>query len=87
MNLCSKSQTKLYGLDKKLNELINLYNNSKYKFGKTGSFAKLNSDGFEHFQFKIKRKRDYRCFEKILLKSRFASLRRGKLDNRTFLQC
>ena len=29
MNLCSKSQTKLYGLDKELNELINLYNNSK----------------------------------------------------------
>ena len=29
MNLCSKSQTKLYGLDEELNELINLYNNSK----------------------------------------------------------
>ena len=29
MNLCSKSQTKLYGLAEELNELINLYNNSK----------------------------------------------------------
>ena len=29
MNLCSKSQTKLYGLDEELNELINLYNSSK----------------------------------------------------------
>ncbi len=29
MNLCSKSQTKLYGLDEELNELINLFNNSK----------------------------------------------------------
>ncbi len=29
MNLCSKSQTKLYGLDEELNELINLYDNSK----------------------------------------------------------
>ena len=29
MNLCSKSQTKLYGLDEELNEIMNLYNNSK----------------------------------------------------------
>ena len=29
MNLCSKSQTKLYGLNEELLELINLYNNSK----------------------------------------------------------
>ena len=29
MNLCSKSQTKIFGLDEELNELINLYNNSK----------------------------------------------------------
>ena len=29
MNLCSKSQTKIYGLNEELNELINLYNNSK----------------------------------------------------------